>query len=114
MESVMAIPPQAEVEEVEMQPVEDGQDVENLLRYLTANDDHVLLPFNRSDLGRIKSVKISDAEMQTIQTFIEYLMEETNPETGQPYMQKGTFSEFFQLCTNIAFRYFAYLSEQRK
>lgn len=76
----------------------NGQQQEEL------GEDVVLIPFNREDLTKIKCVKFSEAELDTITRFTEWLAMTRNPDTGLPFIPRNEHSAMVIFCINQTFK----------
>lgn len=65
---------------------------------LTLNEDEVILPLRvrREEVTRIKAVKVSEAEVQRINAFQDYLFD-------QKFIPDNTFASLFVYLFNLAF-----------
>jgi hypothetical protein len=65
-----------------------------------ADPDILLIPLEREVLRRFKGVKFSDAELEKIEKFQEWLATTNDPRTGQPFIPRNEFSALIQFCIN--------------
>ena len=79
---------------------EDVFTPEFLRQLLTLSDDEVIAPLRlkRTDVNRVKAVKLSDAEVQRVNSVTAYLYD-------RGFIPDPTFASLFVYCFNLMYTY---------
>lgn len=86
--------------------LELGTAEEVVLAGESPNDDVdlVLIPMKRTELVNLKVIRFSDAEVNKLDKFQEWLSITINPATGQPFIPVNGYSALVQFCLNTTFQ----------
>ncbi|KKM78921.1 hypothetical protein LCGC14_1355130 [marine sediment metagenome] len=95
----------------EQQPIgAEAEDVftpEVLKLMLTLNEDEMICPLRlkRTDVNKVKAVKLSEAEVQKVNTVTAYLHD-------RGFIPDPTFASLFVYCFNMMYHYHSKAAEQ--
>ena len=72
----------------------------------------LIIPLQRGELRRSKAIRFSDAEVERLDKFQEWLSVTRDPKTGQPFISRNQFGDLIQFCLNVAYYNMGRLAEE--
>lgn len=63
----------------------------------------LMIPLERGELRRSKAIRFSDAELERLEKFQEWLSVTIDPKTGQPFIPRNQFGDLIQFSLNVAY-----------
>lgn len=78
----------------------------------TAEVNEALIAEDRHGAKNIKSVKLTDGELDKVSKFQELLSMWINPLTNKPFIPKNEFSALFQFCFNVTWKQMEIVAEE--
>lgn len=72
----------------------------------------LIIPVERGQLRRSKALRFSDAEVERLDKFQEWLSVTIDPKTGHPFIPRNQFSDLIEFSLNVAYYTMAKLVEQ--